>query len=219
MAACNWSRPATLVGRDQLGAQTALKVEPDPQNVVASRLIGRWQLDLELSRRLGGDLRIAAVLFQQDDAVVAKVPARFIAKLQDFKIALAGVMTLQGKQHPVVLIQMNGNPHVVYYRERDGDPLGDAESCNVMLARGDKPETDLSAFSGALSVPATGLAVRNAPSVITCPSRAAGRPSSRKAMRSRCRSARPNLRRRPAGRATAAPRRSTNRARRVAQSG
>jgi hypothetical protein len=50
--------------------------------------------------------------------------------------------------HAFILIEMKGNPHVVYFRERDGDPLGDAESFNVMLAVAKDKPSDLLFIGG-----------------------------------------------------------------------
>jgi hypothetical protein len=135
-----------------------IKVEPDKENVVAGRLEGDWQLDAALSNRLSknakapaGGAAISAISFTNDPAVAAKLPAKFEKSLAKKRVYMAGMMTLKGKkprQHPFILVEHRGNPHVVWFRERDGDPLGDAESFNVMLAAAEDQQDDLLFIGG-----------------------------------------------------------------------
>jgi len=46
-------------------------------------------------------------------------------------------------EHPFLLFENWGNPYIVYLRKRNGDPQGDGESFNVMLARGKEEQQDL----------------------------------------------------------------------------
>ena len=137
-----------------LGAASAgLKVAPDPENVVASRLAGTWQTDANLWERLaGGPVHIPlwSYRFEADESVAAKLPARYADFLKDKPIYLAGRISggHLSAACPFVLTVLHGNPHVLYFREKDGDPMGDAESFNVMLARGAKPENDILFIGG-----------------------------------------------------------------------
>ena len=119
-----------------------LNVTPDKKNVVSSRLEGHWRVDAAISDRLGrnrgGDLE-----FKSDSKVVNTIPEKYEKFLADRTIYMAGTMKRNETRHPFILIQMKGNPHVVYFRERDGDPLGDAESFNVMLAVAKDEPNDL----------------------------------------------------------------------------
>ncbi|MCX5649762.1 MAG: hypothetical protein NTX40_11850 [Planctomycetota bacterium] len=137
-----------------LGAAGAgVKVAPDPENVVASRLAGTWGTDKDLWTRLaGGPVSIPgwSFRFEADESVAAGLPARYADFLKDKPIYLAGRISggHLSAACPFVLTVLHGNPHVVYFREKDGDPMGDAESFNVMLARGDKPENDILFIGG-----------------------------------------------------------------------
>ncbi len=71
------------------------------------------------------------------------MPKRFADKLRDRRIALAGTMVLRGAEHAFLLTELAGNPCIVWFRERDGDPMGDVESFNVILARAKAREADL----------------------------------------------------------------------------
>jgi hypothetical protein len=130
-----------------------LKVESDKDNVVGSRLEGKWARDPVLTERLTGEMpnrgNRMSFEFKSDTTVAEKIPEKFNKFLADKKIYLAGMMTTaDGKQYPFLLIELKGNPHVVYFRERDGDPMGDAESFNVMLAVAHEKKNDLLFIGG-----------------------------------------------------------------------
>ena len=120
-----------------------LEIKPDPQNVVANALPGSWKLDAELGKRLGNKGIGERLEFRGDATVVEKVPAAFAARLRDRRIYLAGVMVLRGKEQPFLLTEVAGNPTVVWFRDHEGDPMGDAESLIVMLVRAEAKQADL----------------------------------------------------------------------------
>ena len=131
---------AALVGATAAGAQLA--VQPDKENVVASRLDGPWEPDAELTLRLGGRA-VGKLSFTNNAVVATKIPAKYETFFKGRQVYMAGTMSGRGKEYPFVLIEHKGNPHIVFFRERDGDPLGDAESFNVMLAVGKDKQDDL----------------------------------------------------------------------------
>ena len=131
-----------------------IKVEPDKENVVASRLEGRWQVDPALTKRLTGRERAipaegaaeGTLSFHSNPAVAAKIPAKYGEFLAKKRVYMAGTLRISGgkvQEFPFLLIENRGNPHVVIFRERDGNPLGDAESFNVMLAVAKEKVNDL----------------------------------------------------------------------------
>ncbi len=133
-----------------------LKVEADKENVVASRLEGSWCKDASLSERLTGK-KLAeeptkpAISFKSDSSVLDKLPLKFAEFLKDKKIYMAGICTFHGEKNqeqPFLLIENHGNPHVVWFRERNGELYGDAESMNVSVAPAEKKENDLLLIGG-----------------------------------------------------------------------
>ena len=131
----------------------ALEVKPDKENVVASRLCGKWVVEAKLSQRLTAGVvdresPSGNIEFASDSAVAGKLPEKYLKFLKDNRIYMAGTMKVAGKEQPFVLIEHCGNPHVVWFRERDGDPMGDAESFNVMLAPAKNPTDDLLFIGG-----------------------------------------------------------------------
>jgi len=131
-------------------AWAALAVKADKENVVASRLAGEWQPHVELTKRLTGRAKVppGGLSFRSDPAIAGKIPAKYDKFLGKKHIYMAGMLKRRGKEHPFVLIEHRGNPHVVYFRERGGDPLGDAESFNVMLAVSKEKGNDLLFIGG-----------------------------------------------------------------------
>ena len=124
-----------------------LNFKPNKENVVSSRLEGRWQVNKAISNRLS--VRLAdrnqdkTIEFHADEKVVAKIPGKYEKFLADKTIYMAGTMKSGKNEYPFILIEHKGNPHIVIFRERDGKPLGDAESFNVMLAVAEKTSNDL----------------------------------------------------------------------------
>lgn len=134
---------AVLVGILVVEPFQELKVERNKENVVASRLEGEWQVNATLTERLRGGISMGRLAFRADPSVVEEIPARMAGALGELTIFMAGYMERYGgrsqETYPFILTAMNGNPHVVWFR----DDFGDAESFNVMLAVGDEPGDDL----------------------------------------------------------------------------
>jgi len=136
----------------QTKALAQLKVEPDEKNVVASRLEGKWIVMPALTKRLGGNID-QRISFKSDPSVVNVVPERLIPYLQKCRIYMAGYMMFLGKNlSPFFLITNQGNPTIVYLREKGDDPYGDAESFLVTLVPAVDPVNDL-LFVGHESIP------------------------------------------------------------------
>jgi len=131
-----------------------IKVEPDKENIVASRLEGDWQLDVALTKRLieedtAGD-RALAVSFKSDPAVAGKIPAEYEKFFGNKKVYLAGVVTFKGRgvsEHVFILIEHRGNPLVAFFR---GGGLG-AKGFYVMLAVAQNQRNDLLFIGGDLA--------------------------------------------------------------------
>ena len=125
-------------------------VRTQEQNVVASRLAGTWELETALTERLRG--RKTAVpdpklVFVDDPDVKMKIPDKFVEAVKKdgvmIEVRMAGYVEMRGAKHPFILTTVEGNPHIFYFRERGGDPFGDSESFNVMLAPAKDRKNDL----------------------------------------------------------------------------
>lgn len=139
------------VGLSQDPGGPAIKFERDiRENVVASRLAGTWQLDSELTRRMGGfeTRSLQELTFHLDWSVI---PDEVFDKLGErlggisLTIYAAGLATVGGQDKPVpfFLTAVYGTPRIVWFRERNGDPFGDMESFNLMVAVGRERKDDL----------------------------------------------------------------------------
>jgi len=117
----------------------ALEVKPNKENVVASRLEGKWVVEPKLTQRLYGQHRASfppgnEVEFISDPAVAKRIPERHVKVLKGRPIYMAGTMKVKAATHPFILIELNGNPQLCYFTEEDGDPMGHGESFILMLA-------------------------------------------------------------------------------------
>ncbi len=142
-------RPAVLAGVLVCSwvALAAVNVEPDKDNVVGSKLEGTWEPYAALNKRLGGN-DMGTITFKINDGVARTIPVKYDTFLNGKRIYLAGVMTMKNQQYPFLLIEHKGNPHVVYFRQKGEDPMGDAESFNVMLAVAKDTANDLLLIGG-----------------------------------------------------------------------
>jgi len=146
----------------QVHAQERLQVQPDRQNVVASRLAGAWQTDSALTERLRGSPGVndanveqggaRQIEFRSDPSIVEQVPQAMVdiirSRIPTLQIFMAGTVSLSGVDHPFILLNMSGNMTVVWFRERNGDPMGDAESFFVQLAPASEPQRDILLVGG-----------------------------------------------------------------------
>jgi len=123
------------------------------ENVVASRLEGKWKVHADLSKRLWGraaesiDVEFTYDKTALPEEVLKKLGTRTKGKTT-FTIYAIGKMKLDAKEYPFLLTALHGNPHVVYFRERNGNPLGDTESFNLGVASAKVKDNDLLLVGG-----------------------------------------------------------------------
>lgn len=140
--------PLLVLAALRAQSDNGLVVRPDPRNAVAQALVGTWRLDGTLGKRLGGAGRIDRIEFRTDADVVGKVPAAIAAKLRELPLYQQGTMLMDGTVHPYLLTVIHGNPMIVWFRERDGDPMGDTESFLVAIARAKESSGDVLLLGG-----------------------------------------------------------------------
>jgi hypothetical protein len=137
------------VGACSLAALAGVEVKAEKENVVASRLIGEWKTHTSLSGRLvGSSVREKTITFAEDKSVAAKVPEAYSEYLKGKQVYLAGIMTRAQKTYPFILTEYNGNPYIFYFREKNGDPMGGAESFNLVIAPAKDRAQDLLFIGG-----------------------------------------------------------------------
>lgn len=133
-------------------ATAELKLEKDPENVVASRLEGSWQVSSQLAKRLSGERRVLlqSVSFKSDPTMLAKVPAAHAEAItaKSGKVYFAGYITFKDQELPFLLTTLHGNPHIVLWMEQGGDRFGNIESMNIMLAVAEEKQNDLMFLGG-----------------------------------------------------------------------
>lgn len=116
-------------------AWAGVEVKQDKKNIVAARLEGKWSREEDLTKRLNeSGFSSDKIEFKLDPTVAAKIPAKHEEFFKKRRVFAAGTMKVDDKEFPFVLIALGGNPHIIYFRESGGDPMGDTESFYVMLA-------------------------------------------------------------------------------------
>jgi len=135
-----------------------LAVAPSPQNAVGNGLLGTWEWEVELNRKLGsvatGQPRLT---FLRDDAVANEVPETHRDLFEGKRIYLAGRIKVDQASYRFLLIEHLGNPLLVYFVPKTGNEWHCEEAVTVALAAGAKPDQDLlflSSFEGAKGLPA-----------------------------------------------------------------
>jgi hypothetical protein len=135
-------------------ALAGVEVKSDEKNIVVPRIGGAWVPHDDLSQRLtGGKIdkefpKEEKIEFIIDEAVAKKIPEKYDEFFKDYRVYAAGTMKFKGAELPFVLIALGGCPHVVFFRERGGDPMGDTESFYVMLAAAKDKSKDLLFIGG-----------------------------------------------------------------------
>ena len=149
-------------------APPGLVVTSTPQNVVGSRLVGTWETDDELNKKLGlapavpGQPGKVTVSFTSDPTIARDVPDAYRTLFADKRVYLTGRMTVAGNagapaSYRCLLIEHLGNATLVYFVPHSGDEWSCEEVATVMLAPGADREKDLlflTAYGGATHAPA-----------------------------------------------------------------
>lgn len=119
-------------------AEKKLRYTHNRENIVASAIDGTWKL---ISSEDNYQLN-----FTEDTTVIDKISIEYYEVLKDFVIYNAGYMrsTRNSKTttYPFILTAINGNPHLVYFRKTDSNPIGDSESFNLVIAKGASKNQD-----------------------------------------------------------------------------
>ncbi len=145
-----WVVPALLV--TWAAAAAVIKDVGNEQNVLATVLEGKWVPDESLNKRLGHKPMDGSLEFRLDpeavpDKILGKLPDEFSGSIY----AIGWVTMREGAKETkfsFFLTNLNGNPHIVCFQERGGDPYGDSESSIVMAARGADKGDDLLFMGG-----------------------------------------------------------------------
>lgn len=122
-----------------------LSVTPSPQNAVGNGLIGEWEWDADLNRKLGNaGTPTTRLTFTRDDTVADELPPSHRDLFEGKRIYLAGHARVRsGTSYRFLLVEHLGNPMLVYFVPKPGDDWHCEEAAMVNLATGAKSEQDL----------------------------------------------------------------------------
>ncbi len=108
-----------------------LKLIDTKENVVASAIDGSWRPKQKESK--------FTLEFTSDAEVLKLISKTYYKDFLSYKIYHAGYLKINEKDksttHPFLLTEINGNPQLVFFRERNNNPIGDAESFILFIAR------------------------------------------------------------------------------------
>ncbi len=144
---CPWEVLACTLLLFVSTARAELNVEPDPLQLVATRLEGNWEFDENLSTRLDDKAprSKAKLAFVSDPTVLKKIPSKIAADIQRLKlrIYLAGVMHEGQEDKVFFLTVVSGNPVIVLFRRSSDGELAAGGDGAVMIAPGRDRKNDL----------------------------------------------------------------------------
>lgn len=123
-------------------AQAEVKVLPSPDNYIVKKLPGLWEVDPELTKRLGGK-EIGPLEFVADEKAAEEIPADYHQDLVEFEVYQIGFVTREGNRHPYLLVEIEGLVGVVYFLGKGGDFLDDFGVISISLVPAKETSGDL----------------------------------------------------------------------------
>lgn len=119
------------------------------ENVVATHLVGTWAFDKKGAKSLTKNTTsLMELKVEMDSSIVENIPYKFNEFLDGKTVYLAGKITLNKESFPFILIELSGNPHLVYFKEKNGKQMENLESFNLFVAAGDTPKMDILFIGG-----------------------------------------------------------------------
>ena len=118
---------------------------------VAEQICGVWRLDSDLTEKVNGKRReLGDFVVSSDPAVASVIPDRVKTVIPHWESALlmTGHVEFLGKKHPCCIVAIRGAIHLVYFRPKGLDPLGDSESRYLVLVWGTTPADDVLFIGG-----------------------------------------------------------------------
>lgn len=106
------------------------------QNVIATRLEGRWLVDAEITAKLdpAPDSKLPRALdITKDDAVFKKITEVY-PRFQTVEPYMSGTAVLNGDKHYFVLMNQEGNSHIVLFTATRENPVGEPHSVHIAMA-------------------------------------------------------------------------------------
>lgn len=130
-----------------------LIIEPDPASVTAGSLEGTWEADPAVAERLGRKPKDERVVFEADPGIIDVIPDKYDEALGELRIYEAGTLKFLADDEvifagPYLLSELGGSPHVIVFRDRNGEALGDSESFYVFIAHAKDPKNDILFIGG-----------------------------------------------------------------------
>lgn len=118
-------------------------IQKTKSNKISKRLEGTWTIDNIITKRLISTQQKEIITFKSDESVKDQIPNKYKKILANKKVYMVGSMSFTTKQYPFLLVQIKGNPYVIYFRSNNNGVINDAESFNIMLVDAKDKKNDI----------------------------------------------------------------------------
>lgn len=114
-------------------------------NVTASRLVGKWTVNPDLTLRLKPTAKPRTDTFEfiVDSTAIKSIPKENLEFVKDKPIYLSGYFIFKNKSHPFLLTESDGNTHLLYFNDKNGVKNADGESFILFIAVSNDKKNDL----------------------------------------------------------------------------
>jgi hypothetical protein len=119
-------------------------------NMLSTRLDGKWALDRELTARLDPDrpgMLPAIMEFRRDDRIVAQLRV-LSERFKSPRIYMGGMMWIDDMQHPFIVENESGDSHLVILTPTRDDPAAVYMTTYICMAASRDAKTDLLFIGG-----------------------------------------------------------------------
>lgn len=127
-----------------------LALVQDNQNLLRTRLEGKWSLNSAMTRHLQPEPGAAApqsLAFTTDPTVMERLVTQQ-SRLAGMHLFQSGILTMDGKTYPYVVTDEHGNATLIYFQTRSNE-IGAAVSVPLALGVGRPKTQDLLFYGGA----------------------------------------------------------------------
>ena len=145
-----WGALGATILAGSVWAFAQIRVVPNDENVVAKRVQGTWNINVEWTRKLDRDRNpiLKTLKFTTDVAVLSKLQS-ISDRYRDKDIFNAGWLTIDNSdKFPYLITCANGNPQVIWFTPLPGNWLGTANVRTIWIAIGRDMSNDILLWGG-----------------------------------------------------------------------
>lgn len=113
-----------LLGQASGAAEAGeVRIIPDSENIIASRIAGKWRISPEINRRVSGRPEDSLeTVFSIDPSAALDVPEVLLPLFAEKRVYAAGTLDLGSVDLLFFLMEEHGNPRILCFRRGNSDP-------------------------------------------------------------------------------------------------